>query len=303
VKADPVLAEYREEREAEAAYEELCKFYVALTRAKHANYLIATPRSKSSTSNNFIKLLDLTLGGGKPVAETFGRVAANVVFATETKSTNRRWFEALPAKAVETAAAHTPIAVKAEARLRPTRRTPSGSETSTVTAKQLFSRGGRFARNFGTLVHACFEQIAWLDEMTPAQLNELWSAVPCVDDTLRTRAEDEVRRCLDVSDIVAILSRPSPEAQLWREKRFEILLGHEWLSGTFDRVMIEPHQATIIDFKTDKVTTPEDFAARVDGYRPQLLTYREVIHRMTGLPLAAIHCRLIFTHRREVVTV
>jgi ATP-dependent helicase/nuclease subunit A len=303
VKADPVLAEYREEREAEAAYEELCKFYVALTRAKHANYLIATPRSKSSTSNNFIKLLDLTLGGGKPVAETFGRVAANVVFATETKSTNRRWFEALPAKAVETAAAHPPIAVKAEARLRPTRRTPSGSETSTVTAKQLFSRGGRFARNFGTLVHTCFEQIAWLDEMTPAQLNELWSAVPCVDDTLRTRAEDEVRRCLDVSDIVAILSRPSPEAQLWREKRFEILLGHEWLSGTFDRVMIEPHQATIIDFKTDKVTTPEDFAARVDGYRPQLLTYREVIHRMTGLPLAAIHCRLIFTHRREVVTV
>ncbi|MCB1275611.1 UvrD-helicase domain-containing protein, partial [Prosthecobacter sp.] len=65
VQADEVLAAYRAEREAEAAYEELCKFYVALTRAKHANYIIAAPRGKNSTSNNFIKLLDLTLGGEK----------------------------------------------------------------------------------------------------------------------------------------------------------------------------------------------------------------------------------------------
>ena len=139
--------------------------------------------------------------------------------------------------------------------------------------------------------------------MNDELLASLWAAVPCLDETLRTRAEGEVRGCLEVPAIHSLLSRPSPEAELWREKRFEILLGHEWLSGTFDRVVIEPRQATIIDFKTDKASSAEDFAARIEGYRPQLVTYREVIHRMTGLPLDAIRCALIFTHRREVVEV
>jgi ATP-dependent exoDNAse (exonuclease V) beta subunit len=153
------------------------------------------------------------------------------------------------------------------------------------------------------LVHAWFEQIEWLDEMDESTLAAKWAAVVCPEVALRERVEEEVRRCLTSGEVRAAMSRPSAQAELWREKRFEILLGNEWLSGTFDRVVIEPHQATISDFKTDKVSTPEAFGERVDGYRPQLLTYREVIHRMTGLPLSAIHCRLIFTHRCEVVEV
>jgi ATP-dependent exoDNAse (exonuclease V) beta subunit len=304
VKADPVLGEYREEREAEAAYEELCKFYVALTRAKHANYLIAEPRKESSKSNNFIKLLQLTLGDEKePVPTHFGDVPADIVYESATKATDRRWFETIKAKPVEEPAAAAIISVTSEGRFRPQRRTPSGSETSVVTAKQLFSRGGRFARSYGTLVHALFEQIEWLDEMDVAALEKFWQAVPCADESVRTRALEEVRRSLEAPAARATLSRPSPQAECWREKRFEILLKGEWLSGTFDRVMIEPDRATILDFKTDKVETDEAFSARVEGYTPQLQTYREVLSRMTGLPQAALHCRLLFTHRREVVTV
>jgi len=192
-------------------------------------------------------------------------------------------------------------AVTAAGRRRPVRRTPSGSETSEVSAKQLFSRSGRSARAYGTLVHALFEQIKWLDETDDAALAALWAAVPCTDESARQRAEDEVRRCLAAPAVRAILSRPSPAAVCWLEKRFEILLKGEWLSGTFDRVMIEPHRATILDFKTDKVEDDEALAKRVEGYRPQLDTYREVLARMTGLPLASIECRLLFTHRREVV--
>jgi ATP-dependent helicase/nuclease subunit A len=304
VKADPVLAEYRDEREAEAAYEELCKFYVALTRAKHANYLIATPRSDKSTSNNFIKLLNLTLGDDKkPIAESYGGAAAEVVYESETAATNRRWFEALPAKPPETVAEKESVQVTGGGRQRPQRRTPSGSETSSVTAKQLFSRSGRFARSYGTLVHALFEQIQWVDEMEPAALEQLWAAVPCLDDSIRHKALEEVRRCLDGPAVSAALSRPSPQAECWREKRFEIVLKGEWLSGTFDRVVIEPDRATIQDFKTDKVDTPEALAARVAGYTPQLHTYREVLSRMTGLPAGSIRCQLLFSHRCEVVEV
>jgi ATP-dependent exoDNAse (exonuclease V) beta subunit len=209
----------------------------------------------------------------------------------------------VPRKVEKPVEAAQPEPVTVAGRQRPVRRTPSGSETSIVTAKQLFSRGGRFARSYGTLVHAFFEQIEWLDEADDAALSALWSALPCVDDGLRSRAEEEVRRCLAAPEVQAVLSRPSPQAECWREKRFEILLKGEWLSGTFDRVMIEPHRATILDFKTDKPDTDEAFAARVDDYRPQLETYREVLARMTGLPHSQIACRLLFTHRRRVVSV
>jgi len=301
VKADPVLAEYRAEREAEAAYEELCKFYVALTRAKHANYLIIPPPKKSA-SNNFIKLLRLTLAEDKdPETDSFGEVQADIVYQSDEATTNRRWFDALPPpKPVEEVVPEV-VHVACEERLRPTRRTPSGSETSIVTAQQLFSRQGRAARSRGTLVHALFEQIEWLDEMTEPELAQLWAAVPCADEGARASALEEVRQCLVVPTVHQILSRPSPKAECWREKRFEILLNGEWLSGTFDRVMVEPGSATILDFKTDKLETDEAFFERVEGYRPQLLTYREVLARMTGLPASAIRCCLLFTKRGQVV--
>ncbi len=227
---------------------------------------------------------------------------AQVIFESNTQATNPRWFD-VPRKVEKPVEAAKPEPVHGSGRQRPVRRTPSGSETSIVTAKQLFSRSGRFARAYGTLVHAMFEQIEWLDEMSELELDQLWAAVPCLDESLRVRALEEVRRCLGSNEARTVLNRPSTEAQCWREKRFEILLNGEWLSGTFDRVMIEPHCATILDFKTDKVETDEAFRERVDGYRPQLQTYREVLSRMTGLPTSAIHCRLLFTHRREVVDV
>ena len=307
VKADTVLAEYREEREAEAAYEELCKFYVALTRAKYANYLITAPRSATSRSENFIKLLEATLGGKGEASRThFGGVEADVYFESDTSATDRHWFERLPAKELPedraTELPHPPLVV-GEGRLRPVRRTPSGSETSIVTAKQLFSRGGRFARSYGTLVHALFEQILWLDAMDPGELEKLWAEVPCPDPSIRNRALDEVRRCLAATLPRQALCRPSSAAQCWREKRFEILLKGEWLSGTFDRVVIEPESAVILDFKTDKVDTAEALAERIDGYRPQLQTYREVLSRMTGLAPGVIRCQLLFTHRCELIEV
>lgn len=120
---------------------------------------------------------------------------------------------------------------------------------------------------------------------------------------MRVRAEEEVRCCLESSAAQAVLRRPSDAAICWREKRFEILLNGEWLSGTFDRVVLEPHRATILDFKTDKVDDDEAFEARIEGYRPQLQTYREVLARMTGLPAEVIECQLLFTHRRQVVAV
>jgi ATP-dependent exoDNAse (exonuclease V) beta subunit len=304
VLADEVLASYRADCEAEAAYESLCKFYVALTRARQANYVIAEPRGKAAKSNNFVKLLETTLvEEGEPGGRTFAGREAMVLYASDTPSTDARWFEKHERSTDGSEDERISAGVEDPGRRRPLRRTPSGSESSVVSARQLFSRGGRFARSFGTLVHALFEEVEWLDTMSPDQMANAWANVPCPDDSLRKRAVDEVRDALAAPAVRESLGKPSPDATCWREKRFEILLNGEWLSGTFDRVVIESDRATILDFKTDAPDSEEALEARVDGYRPQLQTYRQVVSRMTGLPEPVIRCQLLFTRLKRVIDV
>nr|MCS5659803.1 hypothetical protein [Dehalococcoidia bacterium] len=46
---------------ANDTYEQICKFYVALTRAKYANYLITEESEITSKSDNFVSLLSDTI--------------------------------------------------------------------------------------------------------------------------------------------------------------------------------------------------------------------------------------------------
>ena len=309
VKADPVLGAYAEECEAAAAYESLCKFYVAMTRASHANYLIADPLGKSSTAKNFVKLLELSLEE-EPQETDFHGVSALVRYQSRTPRSNRRWYEkpdpAVPANSTQTAA---PDAVDpARTRLRPRRRTPSESEIVTANAARIFSPHGGEAREFGTLVHAIFEDIEWADETSLLDLRVKWKDRSTGNPAVLRDALEQVTGSLESVEIRTALSRPGEHATVWREKSFEILLKGEWLSGTFDRVQIErnsagvPTAAMILDFKTNRVSTADEIAASAEKYRPQLETYREVLQRMTGLPTSAIGCSLIFTRSRVLKT-
>ena len=231
---------------------------------------------------------------------------ATVLYESATSRTNRHWFEAFRREDREKEPAVAfPGVDAALARLRPRRRTPSGSELSTVDASQIFGRGGGVAREFGTLVHALFEEIEWSDEVNPgeweARLRSGRFASPALEE-----AFDQVRGVLGTAALSEALARPNGHAETWRERNFEILLGDEWLSGTFDRVVLERDAAgravaaTILDFKTDRLSTDGEIAAAVEKYRPQLETYREVLRRMTGLPSDAIRCRLLFTRPRAL---
>jgi len=306
VAADPVLRESAAESEAEAAYESLCKFYVAMTRASRANYLITMPRGESATSQNFVKLLEDTLAG-EPVGTEFGDIPATVLFQSDTARTNRRWFAAFHRR--EGSPETTPEPVRsvapAWARKRPNRRTPSGSEEATISAAQLFHPGGSAAREFGTLVHAIFEEIEWAGETEVDSLAVHWRETfahrPGLEDAIA-----QVSGVLVDPTTRRALAHPGGNAEAWREQSFEVLLDEEWLSGTFDRVVIErsavgaPERASILDFKTDRVGSPEEIDAAVIQYRPQLATYREVLRRITGLPASAIRCHLLFTRSRTL---
>jgi len=187
--------------------------------------------------------------------------------------------------------------------------------------------GPRTAAAFdrGSLVHAWFEQIEWLDEGLPDEA------------LLRRQAESMALGALDVESLLAefrqalerpairaLLTRatyqkkpstPGPEAmmhagpklahpcwQVWRERPFALREGDAILSGKIDRLVVllegdRPVAADVLDFKTDAVPAGDRKAleARVEFYRPQLEAYRRGAARLVGLDASKVLARLVFT--------
>jgi ATP-dependent exoDNAse (exonuclease V) beta subunit len=110
------------------------------------------------------------------------------------------------------------------------------------------------------------------------------------------------------AEVRAALSRPAAPPELWRERRFEIVLEEGWISGCFDRVTIgrdsagRATAAEILDYKSNRVSTDEEVRAAAESYRPQMELYRRALSRMLGLAAERIGLHLIFTAPGRVVT-
>jgi ATP-dependent helicase/nuclease subunit A len=100
--------------------------------------------------------------------------------------------------------------------------------------------------------------------------------------------------------------------ELLREFRFSLLLdahclcpeaaGEELLlQGVVDCCLIEPDGLVIIDYKTDRVKTDEEIAARAAHYRGQLKAYSEALRRTLGKPVK--RCVLFFLGPGKTVEV
>lgn len=304
---DPILGEYRSDREAEAAYENMCKYYVAMTRAKYANYLITNPRKKYSKSDNFVKLLSVALEDHAH-EKTIGNLDVDILYQSRLSTSDEFWYKGhhAPEPEVEELEVFKPVSVTTN-RERVNRRTPSGSENQSVTAKLLFSSDGQKAREFGTLVHALFEDVEWIQDFDAKKAEKRWRSLPGWTEEVLDDAIKHTVKCLKSKEVKKALRRPTPQSECWLEKSFEILLDEEWLSGTFDRVTIERDmtgkvvKAEVIDFKTDRVSNQDDVDTAIHKYRPQLETYREVLQRMLGVSSDKITLSLLFTRLGQIV--
>lgn len=288
---DPVLAQYNSEARADAAYENLCLLYVAMTRAKRAMYVITEPVTAKGTARNFPRLLHATLG------ETWA-------------AGDPRWYEKIVAPApAESSAAPTPAeaAVGAGAALppRPARllaRRPSAMHAEQVPAAASFVLETSAGAQFGTDVHAMFAEIEWAEPAASEPLAKVWLSTG-----MPPGAVAEALACLR-EPALAEVWRPRKHAEVWRERAFEVVLDGVWVTGVCDRVVIEhdpagrAQRAEVFDFKTDRVATDADIAAAVERHGAQLGVYRRVVAMLTGLPAAAVSCRLVFTRLRRLAT-
>ena len=214
------------------------------------------------------------------------------------------------------------------------RQSPSGLEGGEVVdLAKLMRLDAAGALERGTVIHAWFEQIEWLagqniagqnidgrplDDATMSAAAIKLGASP--QDAARWLAEfraalqrPAVRDCLSrerylqtapwAADraIAAELAGQAPRLDVARERRFAVRERDAILSGSLDRLVLVYRgeslaAAEVLDFKTDQVSEsrPEQLAASVATYRPQLTAYRQAVSRITGLPLERIFARLLF---------
>jgi ATP-dependent exoDNAse (exonuclease V) beta subunit len=298
----PMHAELRAEFEAakqRAGFESLCRLYVAMTRAKRGLYLVAKTPPKTSTSVNEAQFLRGMLRSGAAV-ERDG-------FQIEWETGDAAWFAGLEpiAKTESTALpeAREPLGeLLRRHQAMPRRVTPSGEEDFQVKGSVLFSEGREPGRRLGTLVHELLALVEWDRDLSV--LEPLWAKSGLLrGEAIEDIALAMVREVLASPDVAVAFTKPSPEAQVWRERSFDMIHRGNWISGTFDRVIVGRDAARLIDFKTDDISAEGALEDKMKGYAPQIALYREAIARLTGLPVEKVSCELLFTRQRRLVAV
>jgi ATP-dependent exoDNAse (exonuclease V) beta subunit len=186
------------------------------------------------------------------------------------------------------------------------RESPSGLEGGQrVDLRKRLRLGNAAALEFGSIAHAWFELIEWLDDGEPddAALRDAVrrSGVRC--ENLAERIS-EFRTMIQQPTIRTALLRPSAPPgisfEVWRERPFVIRWDDALLTGKFDRVVVAREgsrvvRAEVLDFKSDAI--PSDDPSRVnmltEHYRPQLDAYRKGVERLLNLDPMLVGAQLL----------
>ena len=280
---DDVLRAHIAAAEAEACYEALCVLYVAMTRAKRAMVVLADPAKPDSTSANYPRLLNETLG------ETW-------------EEGDAAWYEKLPAAIApvprETVATLSGTCRRAR---RWPARTPTELQSGAIAGSDLFAPEGSGAAEFGSEVHALLARVEWWDEAEA----ESWIAARRAEGVHEATLEKAVA-VLRAPGLAEIFTRPRGPVELWREKEFDAICDGAWVTGRFDRVIVEQDatgratRAAVFDFKTDRRA---DAAQALQRHAQQLRMYRRVAVQLTGLQASEVGCDLVLTTAMKRVRV
>lgn len=305
-----------------AVTETMCVLYVALTRAVHALHMIVPP-SKSNerkVPSRLDALLRCALVDEKPTAPR----------TLLWEHGDRQWHqrpgagaEAAETRAADEAAKASPLVVRLApsddgARRSLERIAPSRMHAvSGKSVEQLFAEAeNTYAKDRGTLIHACFEQIEWLDEGPPDRQTLRRVVNALAPASLDTEALlDEFGAMLQRGQIQDVLCRRFYQRyqrqvkskltmQVRREHNFA-MTGDEGqlIQGSIDRLVLlcdgeKLIAADVVDFKTDS-----DPTAAADRHGEQLLAYRDAVARLFHLPAESISARLLMVADGSVVNI
>lgn len=321
-----------EELETSSCYENFCNLYVALTRAKYGSYVILKAPGKTARSASALLYQILNreeyayiLGRKKeePVtdleclADFEGLPAESApkwklqtdhLWTSTSDKTEKRWFAQLAKEEPQSSSSETPTPPKSATASKGfpkiTTKAPS-THDQTLKGEWLFPKSiDNSAADFGTEIHALFEQIEWLPQEADPQTFPI--------QTQHTYAESYFRECLNHPEPRKLLTPPGTPTIVWREKRFFHLLKDKkgnpesFYSGVIDRVVLhldllgEVIAADIIDFKTDRLEENE-LEEALERHSEQLQLYRKILAEILVIPESEISAKLLMCHSKKVV--
>jgi ATP-dependent helicase/nuclease subunit A len=261
---DPVLSKRLALDIADRKYGEICTAYVALTRAKKALYVLTTKLAENSRSTNFARHLLLQLGGESVVIGNENWVDAYAIESSKVEECES--MPVLPQPCRGTPRAISPSSFKS-----------ASQEVHTDSGVSLH------AADLGTEVHEILSKIEWF-----------YGALPSM-----ARASEEamllVERLLNHAFGKEVFCKPYVPCDVWRERSFDVMIQGSWVSGIFDRVVVERDEtggavsAVIYDFKTDHGSISEIEAK----YVGQMEVYRNAAAQLLSIDQSAITTRIV----------
>ena len=340
----------------QAIKEALCLLYVAVTRPKRALVAIVAPpkpsKTQSAPKTSFANILRCGLPCAEPNEDK--KFNPQVLYTAGTYDWNADLKDDEASQNVEeskqegekpgrpTFQRDRRDSEHRQKRLLYQRKTPTGSPEDFAEDAATLARKGaspknrvlfdwrspkRYAR--GRCIHACYEQIEWLEtsQATP-DVNRLLPLAEfdreIVDAAIRDFNEE-----LTSPFVAALLSRQtyeSPDARdseffrdvpcavadasrlaaprfvVLRERPYQLVEGGVLWEGKIDRLVLlydgtKLVGADVVDFKSDEKLVPE----RLDEYRLQLKRYGEAVERLYGLSSEKISLRIAFVTPRRLV--
>lgn len=310
----PDLEAAHEQHSHEKRTEDLCLLYVAMTRARQALHLMVKPLKQGKngkpttaglTNLSYAAILRQALTD--PDDEGFD--GGELLY----EHGDARWHEHTAETKPDAPAAPPAAPLATPLRLAQpeaggarawAQTTPSAMHAGgTVAAEDLLRLTDPGGRRYGTLMHALFEQLGFLDAQTTGRElpddDALQRAAQAAGATPADaqRAVDQLKRSIGRPEVAALLSANGADT-LWRERPFVARVGDQLVRGTFDRVHLHRHgqavsSAVLIDFKTDRVddATIDAVAA---GYADQLGLYRAALASLLGIDASQITAKLCF---------
>ena len=306
--ADPATLEavLTKERTA-AAYENLCRIYVGMTRAVRRLVLVTDEIELESREEltepdmerkyDFATLIEAVLGGttgpGTPAKELnlTGACPAEIVASHGSDE----WI----AHAIKAQPAAMEAAVRDVRTLTPVRRTERLRPSKSGKAFEGGWKPGKdTARGkvYGTLVHELFNHLEWDAEAFLAGLAaRTWSVE---SPALYDEAVAAIGACLKSAPVAELLLSKPAEAILWNERKATLMHEGKAISAVFDRVHVIPGQsATVIDYKTNDCSLEH----LKEIYQGQMDLYRVAVARLCGLSPDKVRCVLIHVRKGELV--
>lgn len=315
-----------DEQRIRKVLDEMSVLYVAMTRAIHATHAIMSFGCKSSELSSAGVLLATLVPGWDTKTRAQG---------INFEHGDRNWFDLAEVPEEILKQQNSPEDPPVNSRIgtvkfanedrsdRGVRRcSPSSLEGGDeITMRSIFRSLGKTEQlQRGSLIHACFESIEWLEDYRIEQsalvdnleaLNpgsEIASQIvaefqamlgqPCVRSVL-TRSE-YLERCSARMGAEVVECR----LDVFNEHRFGVKLADRMIFGSIDRLVLiytgaDLVGADVIDYKTDEVD-PNGMDQRVEYYRPQINAYRQAIAAIYQLQLERVSGRLVFVEADSI---